>query len=210
MFERLTAAVSAILVAAGAVIGIRDGTEEPPFVVVERFGEIEIRRYGPRLAAETSVSADPTTARGEGFTRLARYIFGGNSGGDKIAMTAPVVQAPGERIAMTAPVARTGGDGVSTIRFFMPADRTRASLPVPTDSVVSIVEVAAATMAVLRFSGGSAPPAVAAQRAALLAALASSRWRVAGEVEDWFFDPPWTLPALRRNEVAVAVTPPAD
>lgn len=213
MLERIAAAASALLVGACSVIGVRDGTEQPRYVVRERVGAVEIREYGPRLAAETLVAGDLVTARGRGFNRLARYIFGGNgggasggsAGGEKIAMTAPVAQAPGERIAMTAPVAQGAGDGGSTIRFFMPAGRTRDSLPVPNDPAVTIVEVPAATMAVLRFSGVAGASAVAAQRAALLAALAGSRWRAAGVVEDWFYDPPWTLPPLRRNEVAVPV-----
>jgi SOUL heme-binding protein len=40
----------------------------------------------------------------------------------------------------------------------------------------------------------------------LLGALASSSgWTVAGPAVDWFYDPPWTLAMLRRNEVAVPV-----
>jgi len=30
---------------------------------------------------------------------------------------------------------------------------------------------------------------------------------VTGPVVDWFYDPPWTLPWVRRNEVAVPVAP---
>jgi len=206
MLDRLAAAASALVLGACSVVGVRSGTEEPRFTVVGRVGTVEIRQYGPRLAAATVVAGDPIKARGEGFSRLARYIFGGNAGGGKIAMTAPVAQATGERIAMTAPVAQDVTQEGSTIRFFMPADRTRDMLPVPLDPSVVLVEVPGATMAVLRYSGVARPDAVAAQRSALLSALAGSAWQVAGAVEDWFYDPPWTLPPLRRNEVAVPVT----
>jgi len=60
---------------------------------------------------------------------------------------------------------------------------------------------------VLRFTGSTAPQAVAAARARLLAALATGPWQPAGEPVAWFYDPPWTIPTLRRNEVAVPVTP---
>jgi hypothetical protein len=50
-----------------------------------------------------------------------------------------------------------------------------------------------------------AADAAAEQRAALLAALASGPWQAAGDAGDWFYDPPWTLPPLRRNEAVVAV-----
>ena len=105
---RIAALLSGVLLAACSVIGVRAGTEEPKYDVVARQGtgasEVEIRRYAPRLAAETTVAAaSETAARSEGFRRLAGYIFGGNRGQAKIAMTAPVAQSP-EKIAMTAPV----------------------------------------------------------------------------------------------------------
>ena len=62
------------------IVGIRVGTEEPPHDS-ERLAEgLEIRRYRPRIAAETTVEASEEQARSEGFRRVARYIFGGNSG----------------------------------------------------------------------------------------------------------------------------------
>ena len=53
---------------------------------------VEIRRYGPRIAAETTVAADEEAARSAGFRRLAGYIFGGNHQVRRIAMTAPVAE----------------------------------------------------------------------------------------------------------------------
>lgn len=205
---RLLSVLSSLLLGACSVIGVRDGTEEPRFEVIDRVGTVEIRRYGPRLAAETLVaSASETAARSEGFQRLAGYIFGGNQAAAKIAMTAPVAQAS-ERIAMTAPVGATASsDGSWTIRFYMPAEFTRETLPVPNDARVTIVEVPAETVAVLRYAGVPSQTAAAEQRAALLTALASGPWQAAGDPGDWFYDPPWTLPPLRRNEAVVAVVP---
>jgi hypothetical protein len=207
MLARLPALLSSLLLGACSVVGIRSGTEEPPFAVVAQVGEAEIRRYGPRLAAETEVAGGEDAARSEGFGRLARYIFGGNARRDPIAMTAPVSQAPAsERIAMTAPVAQAGQDGAWRIRFFMPARYTRETLPVPNDPLVAIVDVPEETVAVLRFSGVPSPAAVAERRAALLAMVQGSAWVATGPVQAFFYDPPWTLPPLRRNEVVVPVT----
>ena len=100
--------------AGGSIVGIRHRTEEPPFTVERRLGDVEIRRYGSRIAAETSIDANEEAARTEGFRRLARYIFGGNKGNTKIAMTAPVAQEQAQKIAMTAPVAaQRSGTGQS-------------------------------------------------------------------------------------------------
>jgi hypothetical protein len=207
MFARLLSAASALLLGACSVIGVRSGTEEPRFEVIGQHGAVEIRRYAPRLAAETTVAAaTEEAARSEGFRRLAGFIFGANRGQAKIAMTAPVAQSS-ERIAMTAPVVQEAAAEGWTIRFFMPASYTRATLPQPEDARVTIVEVPGATMAVLRYSGIPSAAAAAAQRAALLAALQDGPWQPAGAAEDWFYDPPWTLPPLRRNEAVVPVTP---
>ena len=64
-----------------------------------------------------------------------------------------------------------------------------------------------APVAVLRFTGSYSPDTVAERQRALLKALADSAWAPQGEPLVWFYDPPWTLPFLRRNEAAVTVVP---
>jgi hypothetical protein len=203
----LALAAAAAVSSACTVVGVRDGTEEPAYSVVGLVNGAEVRRYGPRLAAEVTVAGDEAAARNAGFRPLAAYIFGANEGRAKVAMTVPVVQARGERIAMTAPVAQERAEGGWTIRFFMPSGYTEETLPKPTDPRVRIVPVPGETVAVLRFRGAPGPEEVAAQQARLLSALATGPWAPAGEPEAWFYDPPWTIPALRRNEVVVRVTP---
>ena len=187
-----------------SVAGIRT-VEEPHYVATELTDSVEIRRYGPRIAAETVVAADEERAINVGFRRLAGYIFGANHRDEKIAMTAPVVQS-GERIAMTAPVAQArDAENRWKIRFFMPSKLTMETLPEPDDDDVILVEVPAQTYAVLRFSGDRSPKAVAARTQELLASLKGLDITVDGEPTAWFFDPPWTLPFRRRNEIAVPV-----
>ncbi len=206
MANKIIGALGQIVDAGGSIVGIRSGTAEPPFTVARRLGEVEIRRYGPRIAAETSVEADEEPARNEGFRRLARYIFGGNTATTKIAMTAPVAAQRGEKIAMTAPVAtRRGTSGDWVIRFFMPAEYSLDTLPTPDDDRVRLVTVPAESVAVLRFSGVASPEAVAARTDELLGALGTAGVATTGDPVTWFYDPPWTLPFRRRNEVAVRV-----
>ena len=158
MLDKITEVFGQLVQAGGTVVGIRSGTEEPPFTVERRLGDVEIRRYGPRIAAETTVDADEDAARNEGFRRLARYIFGGNTSKTKIAMTAPVAQQQGEKIAMTAPVAaqRDAADQW-VIRFFMPADRTLDSLPIPEDDRVRLVNDAPERVAAASTSSQGVP-----------------------------------------------------
>lgn len=205
---RMLALVSGLLTSACSVVGVRT-TEEPPYDTVGHVGEVEIRVYAPRLAAEVLVAGTETDARGAGFRKAAAYIFGANRGQAKIAMTAPVdqSQAKSETIAMTAPVDQAReADGQWRVRFFMPAGYTLATLPEPTDPAVHIVTVPAQTLAVLRYSGVATPTAVRDATARLTSALAGSAWHIAGTPFSWFYDPPWALPPLRRNEAVVAVT----
>lgn len=166
-----------------------------------------VAQYGARVAAETTVDDAEVPARSEGFRRLAGYIFGRNAGSARIAMMAPVAQgyAKGEVLAMTAPVAQAPDGAGSTIRFFLPAGLTADAAPRPLDARVRIVEVPAQTVAVLRFSGSTGSEAMAVRRAALLAGLFATQWTAIGGPFAWFYDPPWTLPPLRRNEAAVLV-----
>ncbi len=210
----IIALAAALTASACSTVGVRSGTEEPAFTEVARVGEVEIRTYGERIAAQTVVSGSSEAARNRGFQRLAGYIFGGNISRASIAMTAPVAQAaddpaPGrsQSIAMTAPVAQTAtGQDRWTIQFFMPAEYTMASLPAPRDPAVVLAVVPAETYAVLRFSGLGSARTVAEKQAELEAALSGSPWTRVGDPVVWFYDPPWTLPPLRRNEVAVRVS----
>ena len=208
--NKAMALLSGLAVAGCSVVGVRGSTEEPPYTVDARIGdattgEVEVRTYGPRLAAETFVDADEEAARNAGFRRLAAYIFGGNTAKQDIAMTAPVAQTS-ESIAMTAPVAQESvTPGRWRIRFFMPGRYTLATLPRPNDSAVDIVEVPAQQVAVLRFTGDRSAAAVAAKQRLLVDALAAAAWLPDGPASAWFYDPPWTLPWLRRNEVSVPV-----
>jgi hypothetical protein len=207
--------LAAVVLTTGcSTVGVRAGTEEPAYTVVERIGEVEIRRYGPRVVAQTVVSGSGEAARNRGFQRLASYIFGGNTARSSISMTAPVAQAPApgapgasRSIAMTAPVAQ-GAAGADrwAIQFFMPSAWTLQTLPIPRDPAVTLVELPAETYAVLRFSGLAGTRVVAARQAELDATVQASPWTADADPVVWFYDPPWTVPPLRRNEVAVRVT----
>ncbi len=206
---RIIAMVAPLVLSACSVFGVRSGTEEPRYTVIDHVAAAEIREYGARLAAETTVTGSAESARSQGFRRLAAFIFGANRSSGTIPMTAPVGQSEAARtIAMTAPVAQSGdGAGRWTIRFFMPASYTAQTLPLPTDPEIRIVTVPAETYGVIRFTGSRTPARVAVEQARLLDLLKASRWRAEGVPTAWFFDPPWTLPFLRRNEVAVRVEP---
>ena len=63
--------------------------------------------------------------------------------------------------------------------------------------------VPAEEIAILHFSGSGSD--LATRQTELMAALAGSRWRPTEAAYALFYDAPFTLPFLRRNEAAVAV-----
>jgi hypothetical protein len=192
-----------------SIVGVRRGTEEPLYLASKLTDRVELRRYGPRIAAETTVVGDENRARSIGFRRLASYIFGANHRDETIAMTAPVSQQSGDTIAMTAPVAQSRADNDQwAIRFFMPSKWTMDTLPEPDDEKVRLVLVPGETVAVLRFSGDRGPAAVDARSGELRKILLENGIEPIGDSVAWFYDPPWTLPFRRRNEIAIPVTPP--
>jgi hypothetical protein len=196
-----------IIESALSIAGIRIGTEEPHHLREPLTDDVQVRRYGPRIAAETTVDAGEDRARNIGFRRLANYIFGANHREETISMTAPVAQQSGaDEIAMTAPVAQSrDAENSWTIRFFMPSKWTMETLPEPDADDVRLVTVPAQTVAVLRFSGDRGPNAVAQRTDQLRKTLRDNAVEPTGEPVAWFYDPPLTLPFRRRNEIAIPV-----
>ena len=208
MFEAIKGYALLIVFGLASPFGINLGTEQPKYRVIETLGGgVEVREYVERIAAEVTVDAHTSNeARSEGFNTLAGYIFGKNKLRQSIAMTSPVeINSKGRSIAMTSPVEVNARGGLMTMRFFMPAAYSMAELPQPTDPRVKLVEVPPVTVAALRYSGSTMDANTKAKTVALLDRLKSSQWKVAGPSKAFFYNPPWTIPFLRRNEVLVEV-----
>jgi len=181
-------------------------TEEPKFTLALKEGAFELRDYPALTVAEVTVTGDQREASRAGFQMLAGYIFGGNAGRDRIAMTTPVTKSrTGEKIAMTAPVTQIGARGDWVVRFTMPAEMALADLPQPNDPAVSLKTLPATRFAVARFSGLAGEAAVVDETAKLLAFVAARHLAPSGPVTQARYNPPWTPWFMRRNEVMVPV-----
>lgn len=181
--------------------------EEPKFKRVAAEGDFEIRDYPGLVVAEAVVDGERQSALNAGFRLLAGYIFGANAGSGRIAMTAPVSQAPapGSTIAMTAPVTVSGQSSGWTVRFTMPSQYVLEELPAPNDSRVQLKSIPPARMAVVRFSGLTGDRRVAQQAERLVEWLRRRNLTAAGTPSLARYDPPWTPWFMRRNEVMVAI-----
>jgi hypothetical protein len=179
--------------------------EEPAFTVSLAQGDFEVRAYSALVVAQVSVTGDRKAAASSGFRLLAGYIFGGNTAQQKIAMTAPVMQAASQKIPMTAPVLQSESDGAWVISFIMPKGSTLENLPRPNNPKVQIKTVPPARMAVVRFSGLARPDTIAAKTAALQGFVTAQHLHAIGPPALAQYDPPWTLWFLRRNELVIPI-----
>lgn len=197
------------LLVVGIPAAMAASVAEPAYTVVSETDGLQIREYAPLIRAETVVQGPYRESVSQGFRVLAGYIFGGNSGQVEIAMTAPVGAEPvGTRIAMTAPVGAEDTAQGWRVSFVMPAEYTMATLPRPQDSRVSLREVPAHRVAAVRFSGLAGEAAIAEHKERMVAAMESQGLVAIGEPVVAQYNPPWTPPFLRRNELLVTVAGP--
>ncbi|KAK0583912.1 hypothetical protein LWI29_004969 [Acer saccharum] len=194
--------------------------ETPNYEVVQSSPDYEIRKYPPSVVAE--VTYDPSQFKGDkdgGFSVLANYIgaFGNpqNTKPEKIAMTAPVItksssESGSEKIAMTAPVVtKGGGEGekkMVTMQFLLPAKYVKAEeAPKPVDERVVIREEGERKYGMVKFSGVATEKVVEEMVDKLKKSLERDGFRVVGEFLLARYNPPWTLPPFRTNEIMIPV-----
>ena len=192
---------TALVVTACSAFGGK-AAPEPEFTTISKEAPFELRSY-PKLVVVKTAMNDGT--RG-GFGRLFDYISGANGGKRKIAMTAPVLETEkGTEIAMTAPVLRNQAGAGQEMAFILPKEFTAETAPVPTDPAVKLDVIAPRSVAVISFSGVARDDDVAEARRKLEAWIAAKGLTATGPAELAQYNPPWTIPAMRRNEVLIPI-----
>lgn len=198
-------AIAGVAIAIAAVVfgGESVAYDSPDYRVTSKLGPVEIREYAPYLVAETKVDGSLENAGNQGFRILAKYIFGGNRGSEKIAMTAPVIQekAEGTKIAMTTPVTQEKAGDEYTVRFMMPSGLSRETLPEPNDARITFREVPSQTLAVVRYSGTWSKRNYEKHLEVLYATLRAEGLEPEGEPVWARYNPPFTPWFMRRNEI---------
>lgn len=194
-------AVILVIVLLGLSGTIMSHVEQAKYKVIESHKNIEIREYAPMIVAEVEVTGKREDAIKQGFRIIADYIFGDNIPAKNIAMTAPVTQTQSEKIAMTAPVIQQANNDVWKVRFVMPESYTLTSLPVPKNDAVKLKKISEKRFVVIRFSGLPDHEKIQQHQQTLSAFIQEKRLKASPVATYAFYNPPWTLPFLRRNEV---------
>ena len=185
--------------------------EEAPYDLVSKDDQFEIRDYKSVVVAETLVEASYKEAGSKAFRRLFDYISGENVASEEIAMTAPVVSeesskaASSEKIAMTAPVTSQQDGDAWRYQFVLPEGYTLDNAPQPLNSEITLAETAPRRVAVVRYSWLATEKARDKNTNALLQWIESQGLEPKSEPRWAGYNPPWTLPPFRRNEVLVDI-----
>lgn len=168
--------------------------EQPNYNLIKKTKNIEIRHYKRLLYAETAITGQRQESISTGFRIIADYIFGNNrltdsdSESSKIAMTSPVIQ---EKIS----------DSNWKIKFIMPQSFTLQNLPLPNNEKIIITEGNDEYYITIRFSGSSNQKNLDKNHKILLDHISENNIEISGSTIFAFYNPPWTLPIFRRNEI---------
>ena len=180
----------------------------PTYRIIEKKDDYEIRAYDSYILAETEQLGNRTESMSSGFNKLFRFISGHNVRGSKISMTSPVLKSAageGEKIPMTAPVIKQKEGGSSTIAFVMPPGSSLEELPRPRDPAVMLRIVPSHKVAVVTFSGVATREAIEEKAASLQTSLRRDGCQQGSAPRIALYNPPWTPPFRRRNEVMIEI-----
>ena len=174
------------------IFGQTSSIESPKFELLSTTTNYEIRSYAPTIAIDGPTSSDSDSS---GFRNLAQYIgVGGSPYNDKkqsISMTAPVVTY------------NTQNDNNTRMQFILPSKLNNPPNPLHKD--LEIKHRDSNIFAVMTFSGLVSHKEAIPKKDEFIKLLKKDNIKLIEPIqwEFWRFNPPWTLPWLRTNEIAV-------
>ena len=183
--------------------------EEPRFTLVMKAGMFEVRQYAPMLIAETMVEGDMDEASNRGFRRIADYIFGNNQSvqtgsSSKIAMTAPVTMSAANS-SSGVNESNMAASNKWRVHFVMPSQYSMANIPQPKNTDVKLREVPGKYFAVYSYTGFNTQARVQDKTNELMTWVQEKKLKAINSPQLSRYDPPWTLPMFRRNEIMVEI-----
>ena len=167
--------------------------EQPAYSVLKKEGSIEVRAYQQMLLQSVAVSGDQYDALRNGFRPLVRYIGAKERDGEKISMTAPVMQILDD------------SKQEWIVSFSMPSKYKEDSLPNPNNNMVFTEVVPPTIAAVVRFRGRANTELLGRKTAELMNWINEAGYVAREKPRYMFYNDPSTPPFLRRNEVLIAV-----
>jgi len=157
-------------------------SEEVEFNIIHKTEIYEIRKYSERLVAQAINNKENAS-----FRKLFNYISGANNASKKIEMTTPVIQIK--------------KNNVSFMQFYLPSKFDKKTTPIPSNSDVKITLMEEGYFAVIKYSGRSSDKNFTKYSKILYEKLLEDKVLINSLAIKATYNPPWTLPPFRRNEV---------
>lgn len=194
------------LLAVTTVGPVMSDTELPEYKVLLSEKNIELRQYAPMIIAEVEVQGERKNVISSGFRPLADYIFGNNTAQNDITMTAPVQQQESVKNSMTAPVQEQISGNSWKISFVMPSEYSIGTLPKPNNQQVMLKEIPGKKYIVITFSGFNSDSNISRHEKQLMDYIWRNQIEITSTPKYAYYNPPWTLPFMRRNEVMIEIS----
>jgi len=189
MKQKLLIFIPVLVIVAVIIAGCvftRFGYETPAYTVTQADGGFEVRHYGELTLVSVPMKRSVDDADGS-FMRLFRYISKDNAGAEKISMTTPVLMSMDEKN--------------TRMSFVMPTDTVAKGVPAPKGEGMRVEKLPAGHYAVHRFSGALDDNAASGAEKRLRDWMTAKKLATTGTIIVAGYDPPFTIPAMRRNEI---------
>ncbi len=173
------------------LFGIRTG-EEPEYILKESDGNNEVRAYLPYVVAHIEITGNYEKASEKAFQELADYIFGRNQNEIQMAMTSPVLQEK--------------KNSKWSMCFILPSHFNLDTAPKPQNQSIKLESRPGEVVAVIEYTGINTREKIAEKKQELFNWLKKeTSFSPYGEPRTAQYDPPMTIPFLRRNEIQIPV-----
>jgi hypothetical protein len=170
------------------------GVKIAPYEVLEKEDELELRHY-ERLVLVTTAMPSGMNDQSDPFYKLFDYISGKNELTKEIPMTAPVFMDQAD-------------ETTEFMSFVLPESFSIETAPTPKDPAVKLEEIVNYTVAAITFSGSLNQDTINTHKIILEEWIARKGFEKRGAAKAAGYNPPFTIPALRRNEVLIPVIKP--
>ena len=183
-----------IMALSGCSLFGHSGVEIAPYKVLEKEDALELRHYERLVLATTAMPSGMNDQR-DPFYKLFDYISGKNESTKKIPMTAPVFMDQAD-------------EATESMSFVLPESFLIETAPIPKDPAVKLEEIVNYTVAAITFSGSLNQDTINTHKIILEEWIARKGFEKRGAAKAAGYNPPFTIPALRRNEVLIPVLKP--
>lgn len=183
-----------VVTLSGCSVFGHSGVEIAPYEILEKEDALELRHY-ERLVLVTTPMPSGMNEQRDPFYKLFDYISGKNASTKEISMTAPVFLEQAH-------------EATKFMSFVLPESYSIDTAPLPKDPAVQLEEIVHFTVAVITFSGFFNQDNINRHKTILEEWIARRGFEQRGAAKAAGYNPPFTIPALRRNEVLIPVIKP--